>query len=208
MGSFSLPTVVNACCKKKQQKPRVTSTSPAVWLTVQIKGERDSCIQRLCDTALSVPRGQLSSPGAGVDAEALGKWTISRWDGRQTRRYLPSPAPFSATRHLMLGRSLEEFVPPAQAAGSRTVGPCSGTSPARSASPAALGTERERAWLLLTPHRFPAAAGASLLDMGCEHTRAYRWVYPAQQLPRENRVANASSPAFPPLRLFSSIPGS
>lgn len=37
-----------------------------------------------------------------------------------------------------------------------------------------------------------------LQDVGYEHTRAYRWVYPPQQLPGENRVANASSPAFPP----------
>lgn len=44
-----------------------------------------------------------------------------------------------------------------------------------------------------------------LQDVGYEHTRAYRWVYPPQQLPGENRVANASSPAFPPPLRLSEI---
>lgn len=158
-GSFSLPTVVNACCKEKQQKPRVTSTSSEVWLMVQIKGERDSCVHAVVRQPSRCP--EASSPLQGLESMQR-QWTISGWDGRQTWRYLPSPAPFSATRHLMLGCSLEEFVPPAQAAGSRTVGLCSGTFPARFASPAALGTEREPAWLLLMPHQFPAAAGRGL----------------------------------------------
>lgn len=57
---------------------------------------------RLCHTALSVPRGQLSSSGAGVHAGALGKWSIGRWDVGWKWHYLTSLAPFNATPHLTL----------------------------------------------------------------------------------------------------------
>lgn len=171
MGSFSLPTDVNAFCKNKQQKPRVARTSAAVWLMVQGMGERDSRVRAVVSgSLLGAPRPALLL-GGWSSCRALGKWSVSRRDGEQMWHYLTSLAPFRVTPLPTRGCSPEESVLPAK--------------PQRAECGAMLrhlfrmrclsshpGAQRGPVWLLLVPHRLLATVGGSPVDMGREHTSA------------------------------------
>lgn len=93
--------------------------------------------QRGCVTQHSLP--EASSPLQGLEF-MQGLWVNGLVAGGMWGRSdITLPAPFSTMPHLTLRCSPEEFVPPAQALKSRTVGPCSSTFSACSASPTTLG---------------------------------------------------------------------